>query len=553
MSIQEFEPRLSETGVMSDITTTHEDVVAPHKTFELHVLTDPEELLEARRLRASVYVDEMGFLEAGSRDADGGEHDHDDTRSIHFGVYANNTEPVHLAATSRLIVKGSDSEEDRLPIEKYFDVKVPAGSVEASRLVVEPNKRANGSDLLVSAALMRAMMHHALDMEVDYVYAVVEDGLYNHFLKIGLPAEVIAEPEFIEEYNTSNLAIRFKADAVIGAMWDKDLTFRSREVEGKYTTRPNKMAHFFAGSRTTLGQGEFDFDDLTPPEVMFSRNRGFFSNSEQERLRNATVAIAGAGGDGGLLAEQMVRAGVGKIRLADPEEFGPENINRQAFSGMDVVGMNKAMTVARGLLKINPWLDVEVYTDGVTGDNIEDFSHDADLIIDETEFTMPELGTMINREARKIGAPVLMAMNIGFGAQVTSFVEGRGKTFEQWLGIPDGMPLDEVKDYDVEVSKWLAHLPSYASLDVFQRVSNGEMSAPSLAGGVALAAGVASEQAMRHLLTGNKRGRPVVAPGAIYVDPVDGMKTVRNTKHSFYRSLAKVIARNKLGLIPDIH
>lgn len=535
------------------ITTTHVDLVKEHKTFEVHHLTDSSELEAARQLRAQVYIDEMEFLGADARDTDGGEHDMDDTRSIHFGVYANNTEERHLAGTARLIVKSG--EEDLLPVENYFGIKAPQGSVEASRLVVESNKRAKERELLVSLSLMRMMIQTAADMEAPYVYAVVEEGLYKHFRKIGLPAEQLSDLVQLDSYNSLNMAIRFKTDEVLGAVWDKDTTFKDVDGSGVKTTRPIRMGHFLSAEHEALGAGAFDFDDLLQPNPrMFNRNLGFITSEEQQKLINSTVAIAGAGGDGGLLAEQMVRAGVGTIRLADPESFEPENTNRQAHSNFEQMGRNKAEVVAEALIRINPWLNVELYDEGVTPENVERFVEGSDLVIDETEFTMPELGTMLNREARKYGIGVLMAMNIGWGAQVTSFVPGKGKTFEEWLGIPEGMPIDEVADQEVSMSKWLGHLPSYVDLAVFERVAKGEISAPSLAGGVALAAGVANEQAMAHLIggKGTKRRGPVIAPGAIVIDPIDGMNTLRNTQFGFYRSMAKLVLRNKLGLVPKM-
>lgn len=71
---------------------------------------------------------------------------------------------------------------------------------------------------------------------------------------------------------------------------------------------------------------------LKPHAPEFERNLGFLTLEEQERINNSVVAIAGAGGDGGLLALQFARLGVGEIRLADPDPFEAENINRQALS-----------------------------------------------------------------------------------------------------------------------------------------------------------------------------------------------------------------------------
>jgi tRNA A37 threonylcarbamoyladenosine dehydratase len=90
----------------------------------------------------------------------------------------------------------------------------------------------------------------------------------------------------------------------------------------------------------------------------FERNLGFLSSKEQSILENSSVAIAGAGGDGGMIALQLARMGVGEIRLADPDPFGVENINRQAVCTDLTIGQNKAEAVGAYIQAINPNLSV---------------------------------------------------------------------------------------------------------------------------------------------------------------------------------------------------
>ena len=51
---------------------------------------------------------------------------------------------------------------------------------------------------------------------------------------------------------------------------------------------------------------------------IFFRNGGLISETEQDILRRSSVAIAGVGGVGGLLAERLVRIGIGRIKITDP-------------------------------------------------------------------------------------------------------------------------------------------------------------------------------------------------------------------------------------------
>lgn len=72
----------------------------------------------------------------------------------------------------------------------------------------------------------------------------------------------------------------------------------------------------------------FDYNEA------FSRNLGVVSPDQHQRLRNATVAIAGMGGVGGDYLISLVRAGVGGFHLAEFDEFELVNFNRQYGANM---------------------------------------------------------------------------------------------------------------------------------------------------------------------------------------------------------------------------
>lgn len=50
---------------------------------------------------------------------------------------------------------------------------------------------------------------------------------------------------------------------------------------------------------------------------IYARNIGIFTEAEQDKLRHSTIAIAGVGGVGGLLAERLIRLGVGRLKITD--------------------------------------------------------------------------------------------------------------------------------------------------------------------------------------------------------------------------------------------
>jgi molybdopterin/thiamine biosynthesis adenylyltransferase len=285
---------------------------------------------------------------------------------------------------------------------------------------------------------------------------------------------------------------------------------------------------------------------------VFERNLGFMSVSEQERLNNSTVAVAGAGGDGGMLALQLARLGVGEIRLADPDPFEPENINRQAVCTTKTVGSNKAAAVGAYINDINPNIAVKLYEEGVTAGNAEEFVSGSNLLIDETEYTIHHIGVMLARAARRENIPNLQVLNIGFGAQVTSYMPD-GKTFEERLGIDPNSSIEEVAAQQVSLLKWLAKLPGYIDTDVLERVEVGEISAPTVAPGVAIAAGFAATEAFLHLSGGKGRTKPIIAPHTLHVDAMERQtKVVKNPNRALKISLAKLVLKNKFNQVPKV-
>ncbi|WP_292051112.1 MULTISPECIES: HesA/MoeB/ThiF family protein [unclassified Brevundimonas] len=93
---------------------------------------------------------------------------------------------------------------------------------------------------------------------------------------------------------------------------------------------------------------------------MTTRNIGFITEAEQQRLKDGGVFVAGVGGMGGAAVQMLVRAGVGKIAIADLDSFEISNLNRQLFAFTDTVDRPKAEVTAEGLKRINPDLELTV-------------------------------------------------------------------------------------------------------------------------------------------------------------------------------------------------
>src|SRR5260221_2119055 len=121
----------------------------------------------------------------------------------------------------------------------------------------------------------------------------------------------------------------------------------------------------------------------------YARERLFFGigGAGQERLGRARVLMVGCGASGSVLANNLARAGVGHLRLADRDYVEGNNLQRQVlYEEEDVLrGMPKAAAAAERLRHINSLVQVEPLITDVTADNIEELLDGVDLALDGTD------------------------------------------------------------------------------------------------------------------------------------------------------------------------
>ncbi len=283
-----------------------------------------------------------------------------------------------------------------------------------------------------------------------------------------------------------------------------------------------------------------------------SRNFGIYSEAEQQALSESTVAVAGAGGDGFQLSYKLAMAGVGKFSIADPEVFEPENSNRVIAATNSNCGKNKAEVFRDWASDLPNPPEVRIYTDGVSGDNVEDFMHGADLVIDESELTYPHIGTMIARQALAQGIPNLTVMNVLHAGVATSYHPNGRYTFEDMMGIAKGTPIDEIAEMSIDFSRCLPYIPEYGDLKTLKAVMDGAP-LPSVGTGVDAASGIGGSEAILHLMqkASNHRIRPTWAKNFRYSDLYNGKSgTIHHPRLAYYMGIAKVAARSSLGLNP---
>ena len=91
-----------------------------------------------------------------------------------------------------------------------------------------------------------------------------------------------------------------------------------------------------------------------------SRTQLMLGDEKVENLMGKNVLIVGLGGVGGICAEMIVRAGVGKMTIVDNDIVDESNINRQIQALQSTVKQPKAQVLAARLKDINPSLNLTV-------------------------------------------------------------------------------------------------------------------------------------------------------------------------------------------------
>lgn len=147
-----------------------------------------------------------------------------------------------------------------------------------------------------------------------------------------------------------------------------------------------------------------------------------FGEAGQRRLAERRVSLIGCGALGTVIADTLVRAGVGFLRIVDRDYVELNNLQRQVlFDERDVAeGMPKAVAAAEKLSRINSGVTVEPIVADVHAANIEDYCAKSDLILDGTDNF--ETRFLINDVAIKTGTPWVYGACVGATGMVMPIV-----------------------------------------------------------------------------------------------------------------------------------
>ncbi len=144
----------------------------------------------------------------------------------------------------------------------------------------------------------------------------------------------------------------------------------------------------------------------------------------QQRIMKSRAVLIGCGGLGTVLADILVRAGIGFLRIVDRDFVEESNLQRQLLFDLEDVkdNMPKAAAAQRRLRAINPEVETEAVVKDVDSSSIISLVKDVDVILDGTDNF--ETRYLINDVAVSQGTPWIYGGAVGSSGMTATIIPG---------------------------------------------------------------------------------------------------------------------------------
>jgi molybdopterin/thiamine biosynthesis adenylyltransferase len=161
---------------------------------------------------------------------------------------------------------------------------------------------------------------------------------------------------------------------------------------------------------------------------------GQIGEDGQRRLLASRVAVVGCGALGTNIAQHLVRAGVGYVRVIDRDFVELNNLQRQVlFDEQDIEqGLPKAIAAAEKLRRINSQVEIEPVVTDVNPDNVERLVDDVDVVLDGTDNF--EVRLLLNDACVKLGIPWIYGGVIATHGMIMTILPHETPCFRCFLG-----------------------------------------------------------------------------------------------------------------------
>ena len=143
----------------------------------------------------------------------------------------------------------------------------------------------------------------------------------------------------------------------------------------------------------------------------------------QARISGSSVLIVGAGGLGCPVGLYLGAAGVGHLLIADGDTVDLTNLQRQIGHASAAIGDNKADSLARSILAINPEIEVQPLREALSGHALREAVAAVDMVVDASDNFATRHA--VNRACVQLNKPLVSGAAIGFSGQLAVFDSAR--------------------------------------------------------------------------------------------------------------------------------
>lgn len=144
----------------------------------------------------------------------------------------------------------------------------------------------------------------------------------------------------------------------------------------------------------------------------------------QMALQRSTAVVIGVGGLGSPVALYLAAAGVGRLRLVDPDYVELSNLQRQIAHGTADIDHPKVDSAAHAIHRLNPGVDVEVRCEAAAPDNLPALLEGADAVVDGCDRFSVRYA--VNEACLAAGKPLISGAVLGWDLQVAVFRNDQG-------------------------------------------------------------------------------------------------------------------------------
>jgi adenylyltransferase/sulfurtransferase len=160
----------------------------------------------------------------------------------------------------------------------------------------------------------------------------------------------------------------------------------------------------------------------------------------QQKLKDASVCVIGAGGLGSPALLYLAAAGIGRVGIVDDDLVDITNLQRQIIHSNTAIGEAKAESAARRISELNPEITVDIHNCRLGIENALEILADYDVIVDGVDNIPTRY--IISDACEILGKPWVYGSIFRFEGQISLFNYEGGPNYRDLF--PDPPPPESV-------------------------------------------------------------------------------------------------------------